>query len=192
MDRLMEIRDEINQIDQKILWELERRVALTNQVAEIKAETFAPVFVPEREAEIIAGLESGAVDTLRGIVAPVFKTVMRLSRRHQYKVIYDKLQASSFGEQLEGAVSKVSAVDKGKMPCVEVSFRQHEEVNSFFNILSDYGFYPLEFSLKDKSGVICRCVFDAMEKDQDREQMLIQTMYQLCNEFENVRLVGWI
>ena len=192
MDRLSEIRDEINSIDKKILYEIEKRIELTNEIGEIKAETFAPVFVVEREAEIIAGLESGSTDILRGIVAPVFKTVMRLSRRNQYSSIYKKLENTSFAEQLSGAVSKVSEIDKGKKPCLEVEFRNHEEVNNFFNIVNDYGFYPLEFSLKDKSGLVCRSVIDLVETKGDAEQMLIKAMYQLCNEFQSVRLVGWV
>jgi len=196
-ERLGEIRKEINKVDKNILSEIEARVKLTKEVAEIKAETLAPVFVPAREKEIIAELTAQASDEVKNIVPAVFSTLIRLSRRDQYALIYKKLEETEFAEQLSGAVSKVAQVDKSKRPCIELVFRDREEVCGLFDSLADYGFYPLEFSFKEKKSatgvtLVARCLFDAIEQNQDREKMLIKAMYQLCNEFEDVKLVGWI
>ena len=194
MDRLGEIRAEINNIDREILCGLEQRSKLTQEIGEIKSETLAPVFVPQREDEIIKELESQASEGVRGMVAALFKTIMRLSRRGQYASIYNKLEKTEFGEQLSGAASKVAEIDNGKKPCLEVEFRNLGEVNNFFNIINDYGFYPLEFSLKERKDLrlVCRSVINTLEITSGKEKLLIKSMYQLCNEFESVRLVGWV
>ncbi|MEI6131863.1 MAG: chorismate mutase [Bacillota bacterium] len=194
MDRLVEIRKEINKIDKNILSQIESRAILTKEVAEIKAETMAPVFVPERETEILAELTLAASDEVRGAVPTLFKTLMRLSRQNQYARIYRKLEESEFAAELSGATAAVSEIDAGKKPCLELVFRARAEIVNFFDVLDDYGFFPLEFSLKKNAAgeFVARSVFDAIECGQNREKMLIKAMYQICNEFHGVRLVGWI
>jgi len=192
---LDEIREQINKIDKKILAELEKRFKLTTKVGQIKADLMAPVFVPERETELILELEKQASEDVKGLVSPVFKTIIRLSRRNQYSSVYKKLRTTELGEQLESVVSRIADLNAGKRPCLEVAFREYEEVNSFFNIVNDYGFYPLEFSLKSKSGLVCRSVvtpLEVSEHTEKTEEMFIKMMYQLCNEFNDVRIVGWV
>lgn len=62
---LSELRTHIDALDQELLTLLNRRAALAHEVGEIKKVEGSPVFRPEREAQIIAGLQAGNPGPLR-------------------------------------------------------------------------------------------------------------------------------
>ena len=55
-DKLTPLREQIDAIDAQILALLSRRAELAQQVGHVKAETNAPVFRPEREAQVLRGV----------------------------------------------------------------------------------------------------------------------------------------
>ena len=52
-DKLTPLREQIDAIDAQILDLLNQRAKVAQQVGHVKAETNAPVFRPEREAQVI-------------------------------------------------------------------------------------------------------------------------------------------
>jgi chorismate mutase/prephenate dehydratase len=52
------LRTEIDAVDKELLQALNRRAALANEVGEIKRAEGSPVFRPEREAQVINGLQA--------------------------------------------------------------------------------------------------------------------------------------
>jgi chorismate mutase/prephenate dehydratase len=55
---LAELRIQIDAVDGELLALLNRRAALANEVGEIKRAEGSPVFRPEREAQVINGLQT--------------------------------------------------------------------------------------------------------------------------------------
>lgn len=55
---LAELRVQIDAVDRDLLQLLNQRAALANEVGEIKRAEGSPVFRPEREAQVIYGLQS--------------------------------------------------------------------------------------------------------------------------------------
>ena len=51
---LDDVRKEIDQADQDLISVLARRMALVKQVGEIKSREGTPVYVPERESQLLA------------------------------------------------------------------------------------------------------------------------------------------
>ena len=54
---LAELRVQIDAVDRDLLQLLNQRAALANEVGEIKRAEGSPVFRPEREAQVINGLQ---------------------------------------------------------------------------------------------------------------------------------------
>ena len=55
-DKLTPLRVQIDAIDAQILDLLNQRARLAQEVGHVKAETNAPVFRPEREAQVLRGV----------------------------------------------------------------------------------------------------------------------------------------
>ena len=55
---LAELRTEIDAVDQQLLALLNQRASLANEVGELKRAEGSPVFRPEREAQVINGLQA--------------------------------------------------------------------------------------------------------------------------------------
>ena len=55
-DKLKPLREQIDAIDAQLLKLLNERAKVAQQVGHVKAETNAPVFRPEREAQVLAAL----------------------------------------------------------------------------------------------------------------------------------------
>ena len=53
-DKLKPLRDQIDAIDAQLIALLNQRAGVAQQVGHIKAETNAPVFRPEREAQVLS------------------------------------------------------------------------------------------------------------------------------------------
>lgn len=85
---LRKIRDEIDEIDAKILELFETRMAKCEQVAEYKISTGKPVLDKQREKEKIAALQSMAHGTFNEqAVSEVFSQIMAISRKRQYQLL---------------------------------------------------------------------------------------------------------
>jgi len=78
---LAELRIQIDAVDGELLALLNRRAALANEVGEIKRAEGSPVFRPEREAQVINGLQAANQGPLKAEnVATVWREIMSACR----------------------------------------------------------------------------------------------------------------
>src|SRR3954464_15089462 len=74
---LSELRTGIDAVDRELLSLVNRRAALANEVGEIKRAEGSPVFRPEREAQVINGLQAANPGPLKGNnIAHVWREIM--------------------------------------------------------------------------------------------------------------------
>src|SRR3954464_4435088 len=86
-DKLKPPREQIDAIDAQILGLLNRRAKVAQQVGHVKAETNAPVFRPEREAQVlrsVADRNSGPLDD--GDIQTIFREIMSSCRALERRV----------------------------------------------------------------------------------------------------------
>ncbi|MEO8024223.1 prephenate dehydratase [Polaromonas sp.] len=78
---LQQLRQGIDSVDQQLLALLNQRAALANEVGELKRHDGSPVFRPEREAQVIQGLQSSNPGPLKGDnIAHIWREVMSACR----------------------------------------------------------------------------------------------------------------
>ncbi len=78
---LPELRVQIDAVDRELLELLNRRAALANEVGDIKRVEGSPVFRPEREAQVIHGLQTANGGPLKGdSVAHIWREIMSACR----------------------------------------------------------------------------------------------------------------
>ncbi len=78
---LPELRTQIDAVDKELLDLLNRRAALANEVGDLKRTEGSPVFRPEREAQVIHGLQSANPGPLKPAnVATIWREIMSACR----------------------------------------------------------------------------------------------------------------
>lgn len=88
MRDLIEVRDDIDKVDKEILSLYEKRLSLSNEVAEYKKSVGKPVFDKEREDEKIETLTAGIKDKyVHDGVRELFTELMNDSKKLQYREI---------------------------------------------------------------------------------------------------------
>ena len=91
MTDLLTLRGQIDEIDKEIVSLYERRMKISEQVAEYKIETGKKVFDRQREKEKLAVLKSLADnDFNRHGIAELFEQIMSMSRKLQYQMLTDR------------------------------------------------------------------------------------------------------
>ncbi len=84
-------REKIDEIDSQIVRLFEQRMQLSMEVAEYKRSVGKPVFDPEREEEKLTAIQAMAEsDFNRKAVTDLFKQIMSMSRRLQYRLLDDQ------------------------------------------------------------------------------------------------------
>lgn len=140
-DKLKPLREQIDAIDAQILDLLNRRACLAQEVGHIKAETNAPVFRPEREAQVLRGVgerNPGPLDS--GDVQTIFREIMSSCRALERRVNVAYLgPAGTFSEQ---AVYQQFGHAVEGVPCASIDevFRAAEAGTA------DFGVVPIENS----------------------------------------------
>lgn len=102
MRDLTKIREEIDDIDSRIVELYEKRMALAADVAEYKIGVGKPVYDGKREEEKLSALAAlASCEFTRNGVRELFEQIMSMSRKKQYQI----LEGKRCGEQPEFAVA---------------------------------------------------------------------------------------
>jgi chorismate mutase/prephenate dehydratase len=139
--KLKPLREQIDAIDAQILDLLNKRACLAQEVGHVKAETNAPVFRPEREAQVLRGVATRNPGPLEGAdVQTIFREIMSACRALEKRVSVAYLgPAGTFSEQ---AVYRQFGHAVEGEPCVSIDevFRSTEAGTA------DFGVVPIENS----------------------------------------------
>src|SRR6478672_5485043 len=140
-DKLKPLREQIDAIDAQILDLLGQRGRVAQEVGHVKAETMAPVFRPEREAQVLRGVADRNPGPLHSQdVQTIFREIMSACRALEKRVTVAYLgPAGTFSEQ---AVYQQFGGAVDGLPCVSIDevFRATEAGTA------DFGVVPVENS----------------------------------------------
>ncbi|HEX7887915.1 MAG TPA: prephenate dehydratase [Ramlibacter sp.] len=145
---LSELRTGIDQVDRELLALLNRRAALANEVGELKRAEGSPVFRPEREAQVINGLQAANPGPLKAdSIANIWREVMSACRALEapQRVAYLG-PAGTFSEQ---AAVQFFGSSIERVPCGSID----EVFRATAAGTAEYGVVPVENSTE---GVVAR------------------------------------
>ena len=91
MDKLLELRDKLDVIDEQIVELYEKRMAICEEVGNIKIDAGRKIFDKQREKEKLAAVTANAKDEFykKGI-SELFEQLMSMSRKLQYQLLTKK------------------------------------------------------------------------------------------------------
>ncbi|MDB5763284.1 MAG: pheA [Herminiimonas sp.] len=140
-NKLKPLREQIDALDKQILDLLNRRARVAQDVGHLKAEINAPVFRPEREAQVLRNVAERNPGPLDGTdVQTIFREIMSACRALEKRVTVAYLgPAGTFSEQ---AVYQQFGHAVEGMPCASIDevFRAAEAGTA------DFGVVPVENS----------------------------------------------
>lgn len=140
-DKLLPLRQQIDAIDAQILDLLSQRGRVAQEVGHVKAETNAPVFRPEREAQVLRGVATRNPGPLKNQdVQTIFREIMSACRALEKRVTVAYLgPAGTFSEQ--AVYQQFGSAVEG-LPCSSIDevFRAAEAGTA------DFGVVPVENS----------------------------------------------
>ena len=145
---LADLRIAIDAVDRELLGALNRRAALANEVGELKRAEGSVVFRPEREAQVIQGLQAANPGPLKPAnVATIWREVMSACRALEapQRVAY-LWPAGTFSEQ---AAVQFFGSSIEHVPCVSID----EVFRATAAGTAEYGVVPVENSTE---GVVAR------------------------------------
>src|ERR1043165_8512084 len=118
-DKLTPLREQIDAIDAQILDLLNQRAAVAQKVGHIKAETNAPVFRPEREAQVLRGVADRNPGPMGNTeVQTIFREIMSACRALERRVTVAYLgPVGTFSEQ---AVYAQFGTAVEALPCASI------------------------------------------------------------------------
>jgi chorismate mutase/prephenate dehydratase len=140
-DTLKPLRERIDALDAQLLDLLNQRAAVAQQVGELKKAADAPVFRPEREAQVLRGLiERNAGPLPNSAVESVFREIMSACRALERRVSVAYLgPEGTFSEQ--ALIRQFgSAVESRPCASIDEVFRAVEAGTA------DFGLVPVENS----------------------------------------------
>ena len=145
---LAELRTAIDAVDRELLDALNRRAALANEVGELKRAEGSPVFRPEREAQVINGLQAANPGPLKASnVANIWREIMSACRALEAPQRVAFLgPAGTFSEQ---AAVQFFGSSIERVPCVSID----EVFRATAAGTAEYGVVPVENSTE---GVVAR------------------------------------
>ncbi|MBS1170630.1 MAG: pheA [Burkholderiaceae bacterium] len=142
MDKdLLPLRDQIDAIDAQLLELLNRRGLVAQQVGHVKAKTSAPVFRPEREAQVLRGVAERNPGPLASTdLQRIFREIMSACRALEKRIVVAYLgPAGTYSEQ--AAYQQFgSAIEALSCASIDEVFRAAEAGTA------DFGVVPIENS----------------------------------------------
>jgi chorismate mutase / prephenate dehydratase len=145
---LGELRQRIDALDGELLALLNQRATLALAVGEIKKNEGSPVFRPEREAQVIAGLKArntGPLPTER--IAPIWREIMSASRALEAPQRVAFLGPAGTFSELAALGYFGSAIER--VPCTSID----EVFRATSGGAAEFGVVPVENSTE---GVVAR------------------------------------
>ena len=145
---LSQLRGEIDAVDRELIELLNRRAALANEVGEIKRAEGSPVFRPEREAQVINGLQERNPGPLKAAnVATIWREIMSACRALEapQRVAY----LGPIGTFSEQAAVQFFGSSIEHIPCVSFDEVFHATTAG----TADFGVVPVE---NNTEGVVTR------------------------------------
>lgn len=135
-DKLKPLRDQIDTIDAQLLALLNQRARVAQEVGHVKAETNAPVFRPEREAQVLARIaDNNPGPLISSDLQAIFREIMSACRALEKRVVVAYLgPAGTYSEQ---AVWKQFGQAVEPLPCVSIDeiFRAVEAGTAEFGVV---------------------------------------------------------
>jgi chorismate mutase/prephenate dehydratase len=135
-DKLKPLREQIDAIDAQLLALLSQRARIAQEVGHVKAETNAPVFRPEREAQVLARIAENNPGPLASPdLQAIFREVMSACRALEKRVTIAYLgPAGTYSEQ---AVWKQFGQAVDGLACVSIDeiFRSVEAGTAEFGVV---------------------------------------------------------
>jgi len=135
-DKLKPLREKIDAIDAQILALLNQRAKVAQEVGHVKAETNAPVFRPEREAQVLRGVAERNPGPLGDTeMQTIFREIMSACRSLEKRVTVAYLgPAGTFSEQ---AVYQQFGRAVEGLPCASIDevFRATEAGTAEFGVV---------------------------------------------------------
>lgn len=140
-EKLKPLREQIDAIDAQLLALLNQRARVAQEVGHVKAETNAPVFRPEREAQVLARVAQNNPGPLQSAdVQAIFREVMSACRALEKRVVVAYLgPAGTYSEQ---AVWRQFGQAVDGLPCLSID----EVFRSVEAGAADFGVVPVENS----------------------------------------------
>jgi chorismate mutase/prephenate dehydratase len=140
-DKLKPLRDQIDAIDAQLLALLNQRARVAQEVGHVKAETNAPVFRPEREAQVLTRVAENNPGPLASAdLQSIFREIMSACRALEKRVVVAFLgPAGTYSEQ---AVWQQFGQAVEGLPCVSID----EVFRSVEAGTADFGVVPVENS----------------------------------------------
>lgn len=135
-DKLKPLRDQIDVIDAQLLALLNERARVAQQVGHVKAETNAPVFRPEREAQVLSRVADTNPGPLRSSdLQSIFREVMSACRALENRVTVAFL--GPVGTYSEQAVWRQFGQAVEALSCVSIDevFRSVEAGTAAFGVV---------------------------------------------------------
>lgn len=84
------LRDQIDSIDDAIIQLIIQRMNVSAQIAEYKHVHGLPIYVPQREAEILADISRKCPEDVCEHLQKLFKTIFEISKAHQKAYLTDR------------------------------------------------------------------------------------------------------
>jgi chorismate mutase/prephenate dehydratase len=146
-DTLQALRGDIDALDRHILQLLNQRAAFAMRVGQIKRKEGSPIFRPEREVEVIAGLQAANAGPLPAqCLAPIWREIMSACRALEAPTRVAYLgPPGTFSE--EAALGYFGSAIEGQ-PCASID----EVFRATTAGAADFGLVPIENSTEGMVG----------------------------------------